>query len=71
MPLPVMRIPRSSFQFGQRVVCHWHEVECGTSEGTITGINYDHRRDQEPRYTITEDNGQQTDDIDASMLAPC
>lgn len=65
-----MKIPKARFQFAQRVNCHWHEIECGVTEATITGINYDHRHGGDaPRYTITEDNGQQTDDITEGMLS--
>lgn len=65
-----MRIPKAQFNFGQRVVVQWYEIECGKTEATITGINYDHRRGGDgPRYTITEDNGCQTDDITENMMS--
>lgn len=62
------KIPRARFNFGARVLWHWHEVECGPSETTITGVNFDHRRDTAVTYTITEDNGQQTTEIEEGML---
>jgi hypothetical protein len=65
-----MKIPQAEFKFGQRVLVTWHESECQPTVGTITGINYDHRRDKEPIYTITEDNGEQTDYIDENMISP-
>lgn len=64
------RIPPARYQFGQRVSIHWHEAELGVTEGTITGVNYDHRHGGEVLYTITEDNGMQTDSFDAGMLTP-
>ncbi len=64
----MIEIPKAKFTFGQRVVCKWHEAEAGESIGFITGIDFDHRRDTSPLYTITEENGAQTDFIDEPML---
>lgn len=64
----MLNIPRSRFEFGQPVTVHWQEIECGTTDAHITGINYDCRRGRGIEYTITEPDGQQTDGIDESML---
>lgn len=65
-----MTIPLAQFSFAQRVRISWHEVECGVTEGVITGINYDHRRSgNKPLYTITEDDGSQVDFIDEDMIS--
>lgn len=63
-----LRIPRSRFQFGQRVIVRWQEVELGETKAVITGVNFDHRRDREPQYTITDEDGGQTDGLTDSML---
>jgi hypothetical protein len=63
-------IPTASYTFGQRVICTWYDASYPPTEATITGINYDHRFGGDcPRYTITEDDGSQVEDITESMLS--
>ncbi len=64
-----MKIPSAQFTFAQRVRITWHEAECEPTEAIITGINYDHRRDNQPCYTITEDGGAQTDSLTEDMIS--
>jgi len=63
-----IRIPEIGYKFGQRVTVVWYEAEIENTEATITGINYDHRRSPFATYTITEDDGYQTDEIDEEQL---
>lgn len=63
-------IPRALYQFGDRVTCKIDAQECPDFDATITGINYDHRSDTSPIYTVTEDDGAQSDDWPESMLTP-
>jgi len=64
------KIPRAAFHFGQRVCCHPLEIECRPFEAVVTGINYDHRRDSQPLYTLTEDDGGQSDGWTDEILTP-
>lgn len=63
-------IPKANFHFGQRVRIDWQDAGIESTEETITGINYDHRRDTEILYTTTDSEGSQTDYLDESMLTP-
>lgn len=62
----MIALPKAKFSFGQNVVVHWHEVECGTTQAVITGVNLN--RHKAVVYTITEENGQVTDEIDEDMI---
>lgn len=65
-----IKIPKALYSFGARVTVKWREAECGETEGTISGINYDFRgAGSSPSYTITEDNGMQTDDIPEGWIS--
>lgn len=61
-------IPPSRYQYGETVIVVWNEAECPDTKAIITGVNFDHRSDSEPTYTITEVDGSQTDGIPASMI---
>ena len=65
----ILKVPKAEFKFGQRVRVWWSEAECQPTEGTVTGINWNPHMDKCPGYTITEDDGTQTDLIDESMLS--
>jgi len=62
-------IPPAPYTFGQRVICTWYDASYPPTEATITGINYDHRFGGDcPRYTITEEDGTQVEDVTELML---
>jgi hypothetical protein len=63
-------IPKAQFQFGQRVLCNHGEGNSPPFEAIITGVSFDHRRDREVFYTLTEDNGGQSDGWGEDRLTP-
>jgi hypothetical protein len=60
------RSPRAAHQFGDRVMCHWQEAECGVTEATIVGIEL---HNGEIEYTVREDDGNFVPGLPEAMLS--
>ena len=53
-----MKIPKSFYDLGDRVLATYDGDQ---QLGYISGINFDHNRDQKVNYTVTCDEGYQSD----------